>query len=590
MKARQKIIRTFILAAAAFWIVHALLDVFVFKIHTGPLPQQLLVSLISPVHDLYIRLIILAVLAVTCVLILNLTRSRELAKEALKESEARFRELFDNMSSGVAIYEAVDDGEDFIIRDFNRAAQRIENVSKEDVTGVSVLKAFPGVREFGLFDVFRRVWKTGQPKHFPIGLYKDDRIQGWRENYVLKLPSGEIAAIYEDATERKIAEEALRESEEKYRAIFNNAQVGLFRTRLSDGMILEANERIAQMFGYASRDQMIGDFIAEERYTDPGTREAMLAELKSTGEVKNFDARFTRQDGSIIWVRYTARLYLDKGYLEGIAADITEQKRAQHEVLKYQNHLEELVEARTRELKETQDKLIASERLAVLGQFSGNVSHEIRNPLGVIGSSVYYLKRRLDTEDKKITSHLDKIQNQVDICTGIIESILKLTRMESPDFQLLDLTLHLHVIIDSCKPPEGIKLELDLPDSPVWIQGDGGQLEIVFTNIIQNAVQAIDKEGSVSVSLSRITTADGGRAEIKFKDTGSGIPREELENVFQPLFTTRATGIGFGLSIAKMVIERHNGDISAKSDPEQGATFTVTLPLAEEPERKVDQT
>ena len=135
---------------------------------------------------------------------------RQRAEEALRQGEARFRQLFQNMSSGVAIYEAKDDGRDFVITDFNRSGERIEGVRRDDLIGQTVLDAFPGVKEFGLFDVFQRVWRTGEPEHHPISMYQDERIVGWRENHVYKLPSGEVVAVYDDITERKQAEEQLK--------------------------------------------------------------------------------------------------------------------------------------------------------------------------------------------------------------------------------------------------------------------------------------------------------------------------------------------------------------------------------------------
>lgn len=134
---------------------------------------------------------------------------RKRAEQALLQSEERFREIFENMSSGVCVYEAVNGGKDFRITNFNRAAERIEKISREFVIGKTVSQVFPGVKEMGLLDIFQRVWQTGKPEHQPVTFYKDIREVGWRENYVAKLPSGEIVAIYDDITEHKQAEETL---------------------------------------------------------------------------------------------------------------------------------------------------------------------------------------------------------------------------------------------------------------------------------------------------------------------------------------------------------------------------------------------
>jgi len=123
------------------------------------------------------------------------------------------------MSSGVAVYEAIRNGEDFIFKEFNIAGERIDNVKKEVLIGKSILEMFPGVKEFGLFDVFQRVWEIGKPEHHPIKLYKDERIGGWRDNYVYKLSSGEIVAVYDDITERMDALKKLRESEKNLRKL-----------------------------------------------------------------------------------------------------------------------------------------------------------------------------------------------------------------------------------------------------------------------------------------------------------------------------------------------------------------------------------
>ncbi|MFH1079218.1 MAG: diguanylate cyclase [Pseudomonadota bacterium] len=132
------------------------------------------------------------------------------AQDDLSESENRFRELFNNMKSCVAVYEAVDDGKDFVFRDLNHAAENTEQISRVDVVGKSVLQVFPSVKEFGLFEIFQSVWKDGIPRHHPVSQYTDGRIEGWRENYVYKLPAGEVVVIYDDVTESKKQEEEIR--------------------------------------------------------------------------------------------------------------------------------------------------------------------------------------------------------------------------------------------------------------------------------------------------------------------------------------------------------------------------------------------
>ena len=136
---------------------------------------------------------------------------RKLAERMVRESEARLKEMFENLSSAVAVYHASPDGRDFYFTTFNRAAERIENRLRSEVIGKNVVEAFPGIMEFGLLDVFRRVWKSGVAEHFPVALYHDGSIATWRENYVYKLPQGEVVAIYEDVTQQKQAEEKMRQ-------------------------------------------------------------------------------------------------------------------------------------------------------------------------------------------------------------------------------------------------------------------------------------------------------------------------------------------------------------------------------------------
>ncbi|MCU7936548.1 MAG: PAS domain S-box protein [Candidatus Thiodiazotropha sp. (ex Dulcina madagascariensis)] len=139
----------------------------------------------------------------------NITERRR-HEQALTASESRYRELVDKMSDGVAVYEAVEDGRDFLFREYNRAGERIGRNSRQQVIGRRVTEAFPGIKELGLLDVLQRVWKSGKAERYPSHVYQDKRLILWVENYVYKLPSGEIVAVFNDITERKIAEIEVR--------------------------------------------------------------------------------------------------------------------------------------------------------------------------------------------------------------------------------------------------------------------------------------------------------------------------------------------------------------------------------------------
>ena len=144
---------------------------------------------------------------------------RKKAEEALKNSESRYRELFNGINNCVAVYEVRKDGAEFIFKDLNHATEKIEKLEKKNMLGKNVTEIFPGIEEFGLLEVFREVWRTGKPQHFPIKHYKDERIAGWRENYVYKLSSDEIVAVYEDVTERKRTEERIFNYQEQLKSL-----------------------------------------------------------------------------------------------------------------------------------------------------------------------------------------------------------------------------------------------------------------------------------------------------------------------------------------------------------------------------------
>jgi PAS domain S-box-containing protein len=259
--------------------------------------------------------------------------NRHLSEE-LKDYQAKFKILFDNVCSGIAIYEAINEGEDFIFVDFNRAAEEIEHIKKQELAGRRVTDVFPGVKKFGLFDVFQRVYKTGIPEHHPVSIYKDERIAGWRENYVFKLPSGQIVAVYDDISASKRTELISQMTDQCFRAIADytydwEVWVG------PSGRVLWTNPAVKRLTGYNVKEAMsMSDYPGAIIYEQDRERilKAFKSALKgSTGNDVEF--RIVRKDGKIIWTAISWQpIYDDKGHSLGhreSIRDITARKEAE---------------------------------------------------------------------------------------------------------------------------------------------------------------------------------------------------------------------------------------------------------------------
>ena len=263
----------------------------------------------------------------------DVTREHQ-TREALTESEARFREVFDNMAGGVAIYRAVEGGWDFTFEDINPAGEVLSHIRREEIIGRRVTVVFPGVVNMGLLDVFRRVWQTGIAEHQGQTLYRDSRMEQWVENYVCKLPSGLIAAIYTDTTNRREAEKALRLSEEIFSKAFLSSPNMITLSDLETGKYSEVNEGFLETFGY-KREEVIGRTALElNAWADPKDRDNALSLLKKDGMVKNLEVRFRHRNGAVInsllslgTVEFSGRTSL-----LSVANDLTLQKQTEREL------------------------------------------------------------------------------------------------------------------------------------------------------------------------------------------------------------------------------------------------------------------
>ena len=182
----------------------------------------------------------------TSILIRDIT-SKKIIKNELDKSKEIYSGLFQAIDSGVAIYKAIDNGTNFILKDFNPAAEKIEKITKKEVIGKKITDIFPGVTDYGFFKAFKRVWETGLPEYLPPSLYKDSRISGWRENQVFKLSTGEVVAVFNDVSLQKQYEEELKENETKMRKLYEEMKItkeSFQKSTLLKNAILESPQGI----------------------------------------------------------------------------------------------------------------------------------------------------------------------------------------------------------------------------------------------------------------------------------------------------------------------------------------------------------
>ncbi len=243
----------------------------------------------------------------------------------------------------------------------------------------------------------------------------------------------------------------------------------------------------------------------------------------------------------------------------------------------YYEQLEDEVESRTKDLEHVQEKLIRSERLAAVGELASGVSHELRNPLNVIRNCAYLLNMSLtDKGDEEAANTLGVLDKQIDIANKIVTDLLDFTRITPPSPDRVDLKTLIHESLSWINVPEHVTINTNLNGNPMKVRTDAEQISRVFTNIISNAIQAMNgKDGELNID----SGTENDNVWIKFQDNGCGIPKDNFDKIFEPLFTTKPKGIGLGLAITKRLVEQNGGNIEVASQAKQGTTFTVKLPL-----------
>ena len=362
-----------------------------------------------------------------------------------------------------------------------------------------------------------------------------------------------VAELTDAHAQRTRAERALRTAANLHRTLLANLPQKVF---LKDqrSVYVYCNERYAADLGIAPGDipgKTDYDFFPPDlagKYRDDDKR---IVQSRQTEELEE---KYV-QDTAESWV-HTLKTPVEDEHgnvtgIFGIFWDITERRQLQ-------------------------ERLVRRERLAALGELAGGVAHELRNPLGAIKNAAYFLDMALERPAPAIKESLQIIEREVETSDGIISSLLDFARPKAPSRKKVKISDVLQDALSHAHLPESVEVVVRPQDGLPAVPADPDQLVHVFSNLILNAAQAMPDGGRLTIAAE---ARNRESLAVRFTDTGSGIPKSRIPKVFEPLFTTKATGIGLGLALSRMLVERHGGAIEVESEPGRGSTFTVRLPM-----------
>lgn len=374
-----------------------------------------------------------------------------------------------------------------------------------------------------------------------------------------------LVAIGRDITERKLTEEALRLSEEKFSAAFRSSPDAITITRLSDSVFLEVNEGFAAMTGYVATE-VVGRSPRElNLLTDPALEELFLRDLEDSGTVNNAVAHFRRKDGSEFSGQISARIVkiYNEPHVLSVTRDITDRELMQKELLKAQ-------------------------KLESISILAGGIAHNFNNVLtGVIGY-ISYAKKHLGDPDK-VLPLLESAEKSSYRAAALARQLLMFSRGGAPVRKPALVDELVREAVSLFLTGTNVSGQFDC-EPLLSIHADAQQISQAFNNIVLNAVHAMPEGGALTVRVNGVRLPAGNRHSlpagdyvgIVFTDSGCGIRKEDLHKIYDPYFTTKDSGTGLGLSTAFSIINRHGGRIEITSDSGKSTTVTVLLPSSTE--------
>jgi PAS domain S-box-containing protein len=497
---------------------------------------------------------------------------RALVEGALRSSEEQFRALFDLSAVG----QTLADPRTLKLTRVNRKYCEITGYSADELIGKSFLDVtHPEDREKNLEGYSRLV--RGEISEFAMQkryVRKDGRLI-WVEVHISVVPGGpnqptRTAAIIQDITASKELELSLRESEERFRGIFDQAAVGVGQTNL-ERVFIDANPGLCHMLGF-TREELVGRNVQDVSHPDErGTSaEAIRPLLAGDAESVAMQRRLRHKEGHYIWTHLMASLIRDRdnnpSSVVAVVQDITQRKEAEDAI---------------QEADRRKDEFLAT------------LAHELRNPLAPICNSLHIL--RMAEGDAAVHEPLvEMMERQINHMVRLVDDLLELSRITRDKIELREERVELAAVIrnavEASKPMiEAAQhwLAISVPAEPIILMADPVRLSQVFANLLNNAAKYTDREGQIWLTAQvRQGESASGEVVVSVRDTGMGIAPEMLPRIFDMFAQTDRSrmraqgGLGIGLTLVRKLVELHGGRVEARSEGVgKGSEFDVHLPL-----------
>jgi PAS domain S-box-containing protein len=497
---------------------------------------------------------------------------------AFSTDQKQLADLFSNMLNAFSYCKIVTNKKgipsDWIYLEINSAFERTFNLSRSEIIGKRAGEIFPELvtDKANWASIYGKVALTCQPVMFEnFRQYQ----QKWYNVSAYCPKKGYFVAFLEDITQRKKAEEILKENEERFRLVAEAANVLVYEY-LTETDQIKLARGLEELTGHKSEETIFTNewWVNQIHPDDVNKFKNQLDSALKDGQTKGYvlEYRLRHKKGHYIIVKDTAKILRHNNaiHIIGGVRDITERKQLQQKLEEYAKQLEELVDERTRELKD-------KERLAAIGETAGMIGHDIRNPLQAIINELFIARQAMSSYPSKDTKEglesISLIQEQADYISKIVSDLQDYARPLNPEYETVKLADLVTSVFQTINTPKNITTEINVQDF-LEFRTDTTFLKRVLTNLANNAIQSMPDGGKLTLTAYKKEY----ETTIKVSDTGKGIPEEVKPRIFTPLVTTKAKGQGLGLAVVKRLIEALQGTVNFESQEDKGTTFIVTLP------------